>query len=579
MKKFSVILVAILIVSLCVTGLVACNKDEDTHKGAIVIEIGDVDALRDVDNKLGADYDQATFKLTKNIVIEDNWTPIGSSEGNSFRGTFDGNGYTITYAIEDEEITDYIENWAEKKYYGLFGYAHDATFKNLNLNVVIDMQNQADLIYAGGLVAYAYGDTKIENVNVYGSVKSQMPDARERFTDSDGEVEPKPIDDAMNLYAGGVLGYAVGKVNVKNVHVDCNITSKKWGTGSILCRLTNVYAGGVVGYVRSIDIVNSGYDANEITATSYTGSISTEGVTSFVGGIGAVIYNSKLQNVSVNSSSDTISVSASARAITGGIVGLADNTEVLSSKTNYQTIQINNVKRNAGTAFSVGGAVGYMENNSSINKVSAIVNEVRIDNATSCYTGGVVGIINNSKIDNAVSKGELVFTDPSNNNYSILSSQLNLQYGELKHTIFTMNGGIVGEVRGRSTLGKLVSEFKAYQPIVGNVVDGFEVIDIDEGANISEWLSTHGYDVTFLDGDKTCKKNHSDVEEGKDQYHVYFKLKVANTADVKYLAGTSRAVADYNSGNYTEMSTKNDYGTEVADSTYYIALLDIINAN
>lgn len=578
MKKLSVILVAILIVSLCVTGLVACNDDKDTHKGAIVIEIGDANALKDVNNKLGADYDQATFKLTNDIVIEGNWTPIGNSEEQSFRGIFDGNGKTITYSIEDEEITDYLENWDGKKYYGLFGYTHGATVKNLNVNVVIDMQNQADLIYAGGLIAYAYGDTNIENVNVCDSkIKSQMPDARERVKDSDGEIEPIAIDNVMNLYAGGLLGYAVGKVKLNNVNVDCNVSSKIWGSGSNICRLTSVYAGGVAGYVRSIDIVHKGYARNEITKANYTGGIKVEGVSSFVGGIGAVLYNTKLEKANVNSNAEEISVSASARAVTGGLVGLADNTEVLASKTSYDTIKMNYVRSNAGKAFSVGGAVGYLENNSSIDKVSAIVNEVKIDNETSCFTGGVVGICNNSKIDNATAKGELIFTSPSNNNYSIVDAMLDLQYGELKHTIFTMNGGIVGEVRGRSTLGKLVSEFKAYQPIIGSVVDGFEVIDVDEGANISEWLTAHGYDFTFLDGEKTCKKEHNDVEEGKDQYHVYFKLKVVDATDVKYLSGASRAVIDANSGNFNNESTKNEFGVEVGDSSDYTALSGVID--
>jgi hypothetical protein len=44
-------------------------------------------------------YAGKTVKLMADIDLGSNWTPIGTRDdaAHSFRGTFDGQGYTITY--------------------------------------------------------------------------------------------------------------------------------------------------------------------------------------------------------------------------------------------------------------------------------------------------------------------------------------------------------------------------------------------------------------------------------------------------------------------------------------------------
>ena len=54
---------------------------------------------------------------------ESNWEPIGNYDY-SFKGTFDGNGHTVT---------EYIKNDTEE-YLGLFGYVENGTIKNLGVN-------------------------------------------------------------------------------------------------------------------------------------------------------------------------------------------------------------------------------------------------------------------------------------------------------------------------------------------------------------------------------------------------------------------------------------------------------------
>ena len=41
-------------------------------------------------------FEGVTFKLTKDIKLSADWTPIGTSESICFAGSFDGGGHTIS---------------------------------------------------------------------------------------------------------------------------------------------------------------------------------------------------------------------------------------------------------------------------------------------------------------------------------------------------------------------------------------------------------------------------------------------------------------------------------------------------
>ena len=88
------------------------------------------------------------------------WTPIGTDYDNSYTGTFDGGGHTITGLT----VT------TNDKYAGLFGYIGEAgTVKN----VVMEGVNNHSLGYAGGVVGFSRGGT-IENCSVSGSVSGTL---------------------------------------------------------------------------------------------------------------------------------------------------------------------------------------------------------------------------------------------------------------------------------------------------------------------------------------------------------------------------------------------------------------------
>ena len=102
------------------------------------------------------------------------WTPIGTDYDNSYKGTFDGGGHTITGLT----VT------TNDEYAGLFGYLNRAgTVKNVVMEGVQITSNQIYGGSIGGVVGYSWGT--IENCSVSGSVSG-------------------------TVYVGGVVGAQIG---------------------------------------------------------------------------------------------------------------------------------------------------------------------------------------------------------------------------------------------------------------------------------------------------------------------------------------------------------------------------------
>ena len=117
------------------------------------------------------------INITLNTDIDltgKDWTPIGTDYDNSYKGTFDGGGHTITgltFTTNDE-------------YAGLFGWLNRAgTVKNVVMEGVQITSNQIYGGSIGGVVGYSWGT--IENCSVSGSVSG-------------------------TVYVGGVVGVQIG---------------------------------------------------------------------------------------------------------------------------------------------------------------------------------------------------------------------------------------------------------------------------------------------------------------------------------------------------------------------------------
>ena len=151
---------------------------------------------------LGADIDLANYALTRSE--ESNWTPIGTPE-NPFTGTFNGNGYTI-------KNLKLVESEAKegKAYIGFFGYAKDATIKNVTFENVyinipcLDLDHSQGHI--GAVAGSLEGTSTIENVTVKGDIQIYATQ------DANGASR-------VAVVAGG---NSYGNVTMKNVHVIAN---------------------------------------------------------------------------------------------------------------------------------------------------------------------------------------------------------------------------------------------------------------------------------------------------------------------------------------------------------------------
>ena len=133
------------------------------------------DGLMNVAELVNGGKTDINITLDKNIDLTGkDWTPIGTNYDNSYKGTFDGGGHTITgltFTTNDE-------------YAGLFGWLNRAgTVKNVVMEGVQITSNQIYGGSIGGVVGYGWGT--IENCSVSGSVSG-------------------------TVYVGGVVGVQIG---------------------------------------------------------------------------------------------------------------------------------------------------------------------------------------------------------------------------------------------------------------------------------------------------------------------------------------------------------------------------------
>ena len=185
------------------------------------------------------------------------WTPIGTDYDNSYKGTFDGGGHTITgltFTTNDE-------------YAGLFGWLNRAgTVKNVVMEGVQITSNQIYGGSIGGVVGYSWGT--IENCSVSGSVSG-------------------------TVYVGGVVGAQIGgsitgcsssatvkgTVDVGGVAGQTNSSATLtacYATGNVIIEMApakNIAGGGLVGMNAGSSLLAC-YATGNVTSTgSSTGKV------------------------------------------------------------------------------------------------------------------------------------------------------------------------------------------------------------------------------------------------------------------------------------------------------------------
>ncbi len=195
------------------------------------------------------------------------WEPIGKNDyGYQYRGTFDGNGKTITNL--------YIN--ASQNNVGLFGYTYKGTIKNLTFEFA-NVTNTG--VFTGILVGCATGDTNISKLqNIKISNTCQMKGGKETggiAGDFDGNAY-NCVNYATvqgNNRVGGLFGYC----SVENSSIT---TCANYGNVTA----TSTDAGGLVGYFISGTIQD---------CANYGDVKGTERVA----GMAGYVSNGKIQNV------------------------------------------------------------------------------------------------------------------------------------------------------------------------------------------------------------------------------------------------------------------------------------------
>ena len=121
------------------------------------------DGLMHVAELVNGGKTDINITLTADIDLTGkDWTPIGTDYDNSYKGTFDGGGHTITGLT----VT------TNDKYAGLFGYIGNAgTVKNVVMEGVLITSNNGSS-QAGGVAGFSRGT--IENCSVSGSVSGTV---------------------------------------------------------------------------------------------------------------------------------------------------------------------------------------------------------------------------------------------------------------------------------------------------------------------------------------------------------------------------------------------------------------------
>lgn len=531
-KRIYVVLALITALVLSLT-LVAC-KETESEPEAYTVQINTAEDLKNV--VLGYEAKNATYELNADLDLGE-WTPIGSSVTDSFRGEFHGNGHKITYAVnvsEPEEID--MDNIADQTAYGLFGVTYGATIKDLKVEASVSVPVMSESAYVGGLIGYAYSDTVLNNVTVEGTIYTTLGDIRMLIVNADGSSTKEPFREDMTAYVGGVVGSAIGKLTASDVNSTVNVNVKNY-TG---CLVNHVFVSGIFGYVRSEDISSTANVNHTVQNASYKGNVVAYGAKVNIGGVFGSVYRANVSDVSVVS--QKIEAHAYQRMNIGGVAGFTDNTSIDKAKTEVTELiaSASGVRTNVYKSYNVGGAIGYASNNSSVKNVYAITPEVTITSQVDNYTGGVVGMAHFTNIESVYASGELYYVTKLGD---VSIGEYNIDYGteDKERSYYIYSGGIAGKLYGSSVLSESASEFKAYQGLVGNAYNAIEIITINvtDGETIEGKLSDMGY--VGMDIPEPTEK----VEDGKTKREYRFIHKyVASSPELYYVNGNSKNYID-----------------------------------
>lgn len=339
---------------LSATATVLAESEPETEP-YLITDAEDLATFRDAVNS-GDTYIGKTVRLTNDIVLSGEWTPIGNGTrngsgyaGNVFKGTFDGGDHTISGL----NITTADQ---EKSAVGLFGVVAGGTVKNLTLSEVEINVSISDTV--GAAIGLMVENATAENISVSGTLSA--PDA-----------------------VGGVIGRMTISGMISNCVNSASVTGK--AVGGIVCKA----------YYTGIDMEMT------ITDCSNSGTITSNRGTDYAGGIASF----SAANVKNCTNSGTVTVTND-RSVVGGIVGVQTVYGTVSGNKNTADLTV----LDAYAPNTIGGIVGWINYQNIANGATASYERYEIisvkDNSNSgkiggnskLGSGGIVGNVYNAAV-------------------------------------------------------------------------------------------------------------------------------------------------------------------------------------
>ena len=241
--------------------LAAAKDPGYTIEGNGSYTVTSADGLMNVAELVNGGKTDINITLDKNIDLTGKgWMPIGTSFKNSYTGTFDGGGHTITGLT----VT------TNDKYAGLFGYIGNAgTVKNVVMEGVLITSNNGSS-QAGGVAGFSRGT--IENCSVSGSVSGTVYVGGVVGAQWGGSITGCSSSATVKgtVDVGGVAGQTNSNATMTACYATGNVTLE-------IAPINNIDVGGAVGF-------NGG---SRILACYATGNVTSTGsstVNVYIGG-------------------------------------------------------------------------------------------------------------------------------------------------------------------------------------------------------------------------------------------------------------------------------------------------------
>ncbi|MBR1988498.1 MAG: hypothetical protein IKA36_05630 [Clostridia bacterium] len=304
------LITAILTFSIAVFGVSYNQYNDRNSESSADLVISSVTDLKNFATRVreGTSYSGKTVQLKNDIDCStlSSFDPIGTRD-NPFKGTFDGNGKTISNLplCQNDYYEDHFlaqNTWCN--YFGLFECIDGATIKNLhidNANWTHSMGRSEDGLWGGILVGYARGSNNINSVLI-----------------TNGSLILSEKENKGGVWnVGGLIGFTSMDISIRDcrVEVDINVKfsnklnvgvmigkSEGKGTSVSSCYVRSyldiisydTYFGGVCGYsVENISVERTyiGLQGGKVSnnyktfspGTHVTGTSANNGVASYYG--------------------------------------------------------------------------------------------------------------------------------------------------------------------------------------------------------------------------------------------------------------------------------------------------------